>query len=122
MINLRYSIPEAQNTSRMGVPVALHVYGITGSQFVRGQLVQLSAGNTTRVFTGINLTVPSNMLGLITPIEHPVAPGLTLAKGLQTLPPGFSGDINFELTSVGSTSLLEYGMKIAELYFVELKA
>lgn len=121
MINLRYSIPEAQNTSRMGVPVALHVYGISGAMLRKGQVSQLNSGSVLRVFTGISVTIPPNMIGLITPVEEVSNPRVTLLKGVIVLPPGFSGDINFEITSVGAMSLIEVGLKVAELYFVEVK-
>lgn len=120
-IALNYTHPEASNTSRWGVPLQLHAYGITGANFNRGNLIQLSPENVATIFTGVSLIVPNNTLGIITSFENPRMPRLSIAKGIQTLPPGFSGEIIVEVTSIGTTSLIEFGMPIANVYFVDLK-
>ena len=119
-INISYTHPEASTTSRAGTPVPLHAFGITSHVFNRGKAIQVSQNAITRIFTGVAVTIPFNCIGLISITT--TNQGLSLARGSHILPPGFSGEISLELTSVGSMSLIEYGMRIADLYIVEIKS
>jgi hypothetical protein len=118
-VRLDYSITEAQQLSRKGNPVPLFALGIQGMKFARGETMPLGTSSIVRFNTGVILTNPdTTVFAVVMSKQDTDQSNITLAGGSFVLPRSNQFPILIPMTSI-STSLVEYGTHIADLYFLK---
>ena len=119
---LEYTHNDAKTLSVKGNPIPLYALALQGHNFTDGNIAPVKSGMSLNIFTGVKIRWDDpTIVGLLTGVLDPMYPNLIISNAGKLVSRTMDTEIYLNVTTFdGAIVPIEYGKKLAELYFIQL--